>query len=233
MKKIKTIHYYLTLSITAVIITLLMIVIKPNTINTNIFTEKLIVIGAFFICCIFGISLAIYPNWWKKNKKNTNNNSNIKNQKTKRSFKGHHPDCNKFKNHITIIKNKSQCTGCLGLTIGAIISIIVMILYLIIPLKISTNVYYVLFIIGIIILFLAYGEILFLKRNRLFHIITNSLLIIGLLIITLSILEITKNLIYAIITLILCILWLNTRIYFSNQQHHKVCKSCIKECKSY
>lgn len=233
MKKIKTIHYYLTLSITAVIITLLMIVIKPNTINTNIFTEKLIVIGAFFICCIFGISLAIYPNWWKKNKKNTNYNPNLENQKTRRSFKGHHPDCNKFKNHIIIIKNKPRCTGCLGLIIGAFASILVMILYLIIPLKLTINIYYILLIIGIIILFLVYGEILYVKRNRLIHIIINSLLIISFIIITLSILEITKNLIYAIIILILSFLWLNTRIYISNKQHHKICDSCTKECKSY
>jgi len=89
LKKIKTIHYYLTLSITAVILTLIMILIKPNTTNTNIFTEKLLVIAAFFTSCIFGISLTIYPNWWKKNKKNTRYNPNLKNQKTKRSFKGH------------------------------------------------------------------------------------------------------------------------------------------------
>lgn len=233
MKKIITSSYYLFLSITAVILTVLMIQIKPNIINTNIFTEKLLVIGAFFTSCILGISLAIYPNWWKKNKKNTKYTPNFKNLETKRSFKGHHPDCNNFKNHIILIKNKPRCTGCLGLIIGAIVSILLIILYQIIPLKLSINIYYILFIIGIIILFLVYGEILFLKRNRFLHIILNSLLILSFLIITLSILEITKNSIYAIITLILCILWLNTRIIISNQQHHRICNSCNKECKSY
>jgi hypothetical protein len=233
LKKIITSSYYLFLSITAVISSVLMILIKPNIINTNIFTEKLLVIGAFFTSCILGISLAIYPNWWKKNKIHTNYNQNFKYPEKKRSFKGHHPDCNKFKNHIIFIKNKPRCTGCLGLIMGAITSILLIILYLIIPLKLSINTYYILFIIGIIILFLVYGELLFLKRNRFVHILLNSLLIIGFLIITLSILEITNNSIYAIITLILCFLWLNTRIIISNQQHHRICDSCIKECKSF
>ena len=115
MREIKNIFYYLLLSITAIILILIMVLVKPNTTNTNTYVDKLFVAGIFFTSCIFGISIAIYPNWWKKNKQNTNHTSNLKRSKTSRSFQGHHPDCNMFKNHIIIIKNKPRCAGCLGL----------------------------------------------------------------------------------------------------------------------
>lgn len=233
MKEIRTIHYYLLLSFLAVLLIFLMIIIKPNIINSNTFLEKLLVAGLFFTSSIIGISIAISPNWWKKIKHKTKNTQNFKKLKTCRSFRGHHPDCIKFKNHIITFNNKPRCTGCLGLIIGAFTSILLIILYLILPLNFSIEFYYVLFISGIIILFLVYVEILFIKRNRSFHILLSSLLIISFLIINLSILEITKNFIYAILTIILCFLWLNTRIYISNQQHHRICDSCKKECKSY
>lgn len=233
MREIKNIFYYLLLSITAIILILIMVIAKPNTTNTNNYVDKLFVAGIFFINCIFGISIAIYPSWWKKNKQKTNHTTNLKRPQTRRSFQGHHPDCNMFKNHIIFIKNKPRCAGCLGLIIGALTSILLIILYLTIPLKLSINIYYILLIIGIIILIFIYIEILLLKRNKVVHILLNSLLILSFLTITISVLEITKNSIYTILTILLSYLWLDTRIYLSNQKHQSICQSCIQECKSY
>ena len=233
MREVKTIYYYLLLSIIAVILILIMVVFKPITSNTNFFGDKLLVVGIFFTSCIFGISLAIYPNWWRKNKRNTNHIPNLKRVKTSRSFQGHHPDCSMFKNHIINIKNKSYCAGCLGLIIGALASILLIILYLILPFKFSINFYYILLILGIIILIFIYGEISFLKRNIFLHIPLNSILILSFLTITISVLEITKNSIYAIFTILLCFLWLDTRIHISNKKHQSICDSCNYDCKSY
>jgi hypothetical protein len=221
------------LSIIASVLILIMMLDRTTNINTDFFEYRFIVTGVFITSCIFGISLAIYPNWWRKNKRNTNHTTNIKRPKTSRSFQGHHPNCKMFKNHIIIIKNKPRCAGCLGLIIGALASIILITFYLIIPLKLSTNINYILLIIGIIILIFVYIEILISKRNKFFHIIFNSLLIISFLTITISVLEISKNLIYAVLTILLCFLWLDTRIHISNQKHQKICNSCIQECKSY
>lgn len=233
MKKIKTISYYLLLSIIAFIIIIIMTLDKTNTTNTNTVIEKLFIAAVFIFSCIFGISLAIYPNWWKKSKKNTDYNFNSKKSKTNRIFQGHHPNCNMFKNHIIIIKNKPRCTGCLGLIIGALASILLITLYLIIQFTLSINIYNILIIIGIIVLILVFIEISLPKRNKFLHILLNSLLIINFLTITISILEITKNLIYVAFTIILCFLWLDTRIHISKQQHHKICNSCPQNCKSY
>jgi hypothetical protein len=233
LREEKTIFYYIILSIIAAVLILIMVQDRPTNINTNFFEYRFIITGIFITSCIFGISLAIYPNWWRKNKQKTNHTNNIKRPKTSRSFQGHHPNCKMFKNHIIIIKNKTQCAGCLGLIIGALASIILITFYLIIPLKPSININYILLIIGIIILIFVNTEILISKRNKLFHIILNSLLIISFLTITISVLEISKNLIYAVLTILLCFLWLDTRIHISNQKHQKICNSCIQKCKSY
>jgi hypothetical protein len=233
LREIKNIFYYLLLSITAIILILIMVLAKPITTNTNNYVEKLFVAGIFFISCIFGISIAIYPRWWIKNKQKTNHKPNLKRPKTSRSFQGHHPDCSMFKNHIIFIKNKPRCAGCLGLIIGALSSILLITLYLIIPLKISINIYYIFLILGIIILIFVYIEILLSKRKKVVHILFNSLLILSFLIITISVLEITKNSIYTILTILLSFLWLDTRIHISNQKHQSICDSCIQECKSY
>jgi len=233
LREIKNIFYYLLLSITAIILILIMVLAKPNTTNTNNYVDKLFIAGIFFISCIFGISIAIYPSWWKKNKQKTNHTPNLKRPKTSRSFQGHHPDCNMFKNHIIFIKNKPRCAGCLGLILGALTSILLITLYLTIPLKLSINIYYIFLILGIIILIFVYIEIRLLKRNNIVHILINSLLIISLLTITISVLEITKNSTYTILTILLSYLWLDTRIHISNQKHQNICQSCIQECKSY
>ena len=169
MREIKNIFYYLLLSITAIILILIMVLAKPITTNTNNYVDKFFVAGIFFTSCLFGISIAIYPSWWRKNKQKTNHPPNLKRPKTSRSFQGHHPDCNMFKNHIIFIKNKPRCAGCLGLITGASASILLIILYLTITLEISINIYYILLILGIIILIFVYIEIIISKRNKFFH----------------------------------------------------------------
>ena len=233
MKEVRTIFYYFLLSIIATFLILMMVFLQPIIDNKITIFDKFFVAAVFFTSCTFGITIAIYPNWWRKNKRNTNHTSNLQKIKTSRSFKGHHPDCSMFRSHIVIISNKPRCAGCLGLTIGTLISIFLMIFYLIFPVELSLNLYYILFLIGIFVLFFVYGEIMFFKRKNFLHILLNILFILSFFAITISVLEITKNLLYATITIVMCFLWLNTRILFSKYQHMKICFSCIQECKSY
>jgi hypothetical protein len=224
------IYYYFLLSFVAVGLIFIMVLIKPINSNTISFLDKLFVTVAFFCSCIFGISIAIYPNWWKKN---TNKTSNFQKSKASRSFKGHHPDCNMFESHIVIIGNKPRCAGCLGLLIGAITSIFLITFYLFLPYRFSITLFYIVFIIGIFVLFFVYTEIAFFKRKNFFHILLNILLVLSFLAITISVLEISKNLIYGILTVVLCFLWLDTRIHISNYKHMRICSNCIQDCKSY
>ncbi len=233
MRKIKNIFYYLLLSFIAVLLILIMIFLKPDTSNTTSFLDKVFVSFAFFASCVFGISIAIYPSWWRKNKQNTDHISEIQPSKKSRSFQGHHPDCSMFSSHVIIIKNKARCAGCLGLIIGALASICLMILYLIFNIKFPTVMNYFILIFGILLLIFVYGEIIISKRNMFFHILLNCLLILTFFVITISVFELTKNPVYGLIAVIFCFLWLDTRIHISNYQHQRICASCAQECKSY
>ena len=233
MKKLKPIFYYLLLSFTAVVLIIIMIFLKQDTSNTTSFLDKVFVSFAFFASCIFGISIAIYPNWWRKNKQSADHTSNIQTSKKSRLFHGHHPDFNIFRSHVVIIKNKARCTGCLGLVIGALVSIFLMILYLILNFKFPIVMYYLILFFGIVLLIFVYGEIIISKRSMFFHILLNCLLILSFFVITISVFELTKNPIYGAITVIFCFLWLDTRIHISNYQHQRICASCVQECKSY
>jgi hypothetical protein len=226
------VFYYLLLSVIAAVLVLTMVLVRPIA-DTITFYEKLFVAIVFIASCLFGISLAIYPNWWRTKSHQINHASKVKEGKIKRSFQGHHPDCNTFKSHIIFIKNKPRCAGCLGLALGSLVSILLMALYLFLPYRLPIATSYILLMLGIFALLLVYGEIILNKRHTLLHIIINSLLVLSFLVITISVVEITKGPVYGILTILICFLWLDTRIHLSNQQHKNICASCTKSCKTY
>lgn len=231
MKQKRNVFYYIVLSIIAAFLVLAMAYLIPSE-NITLF-DKLFVGGAFITSCIFGISIAINPGWFRRFTKHIKKNINS-NQKKKRKmkYKGHHPSCGKFQNHIIDTKNKSYCAGCIGLEIGSIISIFSIIIYIVSDMK-STNMFQILIIFGLILIGLAYAEIMIPKRYAIIHVISNILLVIGLLIVTISIFEITGNKIYGMMGVTLSFLWLDTRVQLSSWQHNRICSNCNESCKIY
>ena len=155
----------------------------------------------------------------------------IKNKKINRI--GHHPNCQNFKNHIIKIKKRVYCTGCLGLGIGSIISIIILFFYLILLNNHSILIYQYLFYLGIIFIYLSFLDSLILKKFKIIHILSNILLIIGFLLIILCTFEVTGKLIFGLIGILASFLFLETRIQISILNHVTICNNCMKECKMY
>ena len=113
---------------------------SPNIVSTN---DKLLISGLFISSCIFGISLAIHPGWFRRLIKHGNQDSNKeKSKKTKLTFKGHHPDCDQFKHHILTVNDKIHCAGCLGLALGSLLSIFLGVIYVIFINKFSFIFYF-------------------------------------------------------------------------------------------
>lgn len=234
MKQQKNIFYYLTLSIAAAFLLLILAFFSPSNISIIGTYDKLVIGGAFITSCIFGISLAIWPSWHKKLVISRNHDANKQQeQKTNRERQGHHPNCNQFQNHIIRIKNKTYCAGCLGLTIGSIISIFFMIIYLIIASNNSLTTFHFFIILGFIIIGIIYIEIMLPIRHAVIHVISNIFLVIGFLLITIGIFEITGNRIYGFACILLSFLWLDTRIQLSNWRHGLICGNCTETCKVY
>jgi hypothetical protein len=132
LKQNKNIFYYIILSIAAAVLLLILIFLSPLNTTTIVIHDKLFVGGMFITSCIFGISLALYPRWFRRLTKHATHHLNSeKSRKITRKYKGHHPDCGNFQGHTIETKNKTLCAGCLGLSIGSIISIILAIIYIV------------------------------------------------------------------------------------------------------
>ena len=235
MKQKNVIFYYIFLSALAAILLLILIFFGPTDPNLINFSDRLLIGFIFIICCILGISLALFPGWYKKilktRKKANINKKNVSKNLPKR--KGHHPDCDEFENHVIKINNKTICTGCLGLLMGCIISILLVFLYIVIAEWVASNMFFILFLLGLILIVFNFIEIMFPIRQKNIHIFSNILIIIGFLMIYISVFEITGSITFAILGLIMSFLWLDTRVQLSCYRHTTICSNCKKNCKMY
>jgi len=226
--------YYIILSITAEILLLTICFLSYSSATSIDLSYKLFIGGLFIGSCLFGISIAQYPGWYKKliHQKKHNLNKQQTN-KTARKRKGHHPDCEPFQYHTIRTQKKIFCAGCFGLSLGSILSISVMVLYIIIENNMSSTLFYLFLFIGIIIIDLIFIETFLSIKNTMVHIIANVLLVISFLLICISILEITGNPLFVALGILFSILWLDTRIHLSNWRHTLICKNCGENCKMY
>ena len=234
MKEKHEVIYYIVFSIIAVFLLLVLIYFGASNKQPIRFYDKLLIGGLFIVSCLFGISLAFFPSWYKRILKPGKSNQNIKDDnKDLRRRKGHHPDCGSFKNHVIAFGEKYLCTGCLGLAIGSIISILLILIYLVFSYGNSSYLFYLFFFIGLIIIAFNFIEIMFPVRNRYVHIFSNSLFVLGFFLIIIGIFELTGSIAYAIISLIFSFLFFSTRIQLSHRRHSLICKLCSKKCKMY
>jgi len=227
----KTLCAYLTFSFIA---TVLIILIVSTTLPHPIsLPEKAGIASVFILCCIVGISFTLYPNWVRRYfSKGKNKEKNMALQ-VKRSFEGHHPDCPTFQNHTVQWKKKTWCAGCLGLFIGLCASILLMILYLAVDIQLTKAVSYVLLALGLLILPVVYVEILYQRKSAILHVFINSMLPISFFIITIAVEGLTGTFVYGFFTILLCFLWLDTRIQLSSWYHRAYCINCSESCKMY
>ena len=234
MKQTNTVLSYLILSIIASALILLLPILEVSNIHTININDKLFIGGAFITSCLLGISLTMYPGWYKRITKQRNHSIDIHHsQKKARKRQGHHPDCNQFQNHTIKIKNKTLCAGCFGLSIGSLVSIVLMTVYISLAQNMPITLFYILLALAFIIIGLVYVEIIFPKRHSTVHIVSNISLVVSFFLITISIFEATGSIIYGITSVILSFLWLDTRIQLSNWRHTVICKNCSKICKMY
>ena len=234
MKEKTNFIYYIILSITAEILLIAVVFLNYSSKISIDLSDKLFIGGLFIGSCLFGISIAQYPGWYKRFiywKKQSLNKQNV--NKTTRRRKGHHPDCEQFFYHTIKTQKKIFCAGCFGLSLGSIISISVMIFYIIINNNISSSIFYLFLYLGIISIDLIFIETFLSIKNTTVHVISNVLLVVSFLLICISILEITGNPLYVAISILFSILWLDTRIHISNWRHALICKNCAENCKMY
>ena len=212
---------------------ILFVVLTPSQTSLISFLEKVGLAIVFILCCIIGISFTIRPNWIRHYFPKTKNLEKNIQLDFKRSFQGHHPDCLIFKNHTIQLRGKTWCAGCLGLFIGLCSAIVIMILYLITDIQL-TNVMSLLFLIfGLFTLAVVFIEILHRSRHAIVHVFINSLMPVSFFLITIAVSSITGEFIYGFFSILMCFLWLDTRIHFSKSRHRILCTECSESCKMF
>ncbi len=233
MKYTRTLLVYLAFSFIAAVLIILLVGTTPSDTRPISFLEKGGLACIFILCCIIGISFTLHPNWvrryfskFKDEEKNTL-------PQGKRSFQGHHPDCSTFQNHTVQWKERTWCAGCFGLLIGLCVSILLMILYAVTDFQFTKMMSYFLLLLGLFILPVVYVEILYRSRHAIVHVVINSLMPLSFFIITISVGGITGKFIYGFFTILLCFLWLDTRIQLSKWHHRSLCTHCFESCKMF
>ncbi len=232
MNQTKIVLSYLALSVAGAAILAVFVSMTPAPTRTLVVLEKMVVAGVFIVICVFGLSFSLRPNWVRlfiSKKENTVKNHS---EALQRSFRGHHPDCKTFENHRVISLNKTWCAGCLGLLIGCLLSIILMTLFVVVPYPPPTISRLLLFF-GLFVIALVYLEIIKGSRHSIIHVLSNGILVLSFFFITTSIVELSGKVEYGLYTILLCILWLDTRIQLSRWHHTRFCSSCPEPCKIY
>ena len=150
-----------------------------------------------------------------------------------RSFFGHHPNCDRFQAHRITIGNKTWCAGCFGLLLGSLVSILFMVIYTISSTGLSQSTSVMLLLLGLVLVVLILIETISKSRRAVTHLFFNVLLTPSFFFITMSVTELTGKSFFGLFTILLCALWLDTRVTLSTWSHRSTCSFCQESCKIY
>jgi len=233
LKYTTTIYLYPVFSVIAAVLILLIVGTTPSQSLSLSLQEEVGIASVFILCCSIGISFTLRPNWVRRSILRFQNEEKNTQPRGERSFQGHHPDCPPFKNHTIRWKEKTWCAGCLGLFIGLCAAILLMILYMATDFQLIKMMSYLLLLLGLSILPVVYVEILHRSKYAGVHVFINSMLPLSFFIITISVEAITGKFISSLFTILLCFLWLDTRIQLSKWHHSLLCTHCSENCKMF
>jgi hypothetical protein len=211
----------------------LMILWVPSPTTTISLNDKVAVSGIFIASCFVGITLALYPGWIRRvTGKEPRTVHRIQGRPT-RLFSGHHPDCERFQTHRIIVDKKTWCAGCLGLLIGSLLSILLMALYTISSTGLSRFTYGMLLLLGLVLVVVIFLETIIRSTRASTHLFFNGMFIPSFFFITMSVTELTGKSLFGMFSVLLCALWLDTRVTLSTWRHRSTCSRCTEPCKMY
>jgi hypothetical protein len=233
LKDYRVVYFFLILSVIAMLLVLVLIGLTPSQ-NTHLsFSEKVGTVGVFIICCVFGISFTMKPNWVRRLVSASKDQEKNAQSNGERLFRGHHPDCSPFQNHTIQMNGKTLCAGCLGLSLGLFAAIGSMIVYTITDIQQTKTMSFLLLLLGLIFLMLVYIEIFYESISPILHVFLNSLMPLGFSLITIAVGGFTGEPLYGFFSILLCFLWLDTRIRLSKWRHSSICIQCPESCKRF
>ena len=233
MRPTKEVFLSIFFACIAMVFVSLMILMASSPTTTLSLNDKLVVSALFIVSCCVGISLALFPGWIRRiGSKETTAAKDMDTYQT-RSFFGHHPDCERFQAHRITIGNKTWCAGCFGLLLGSLVSILFTVIYATFSTGFSQFFYGLLLFLGLVLVVVIFLETVSKNRLPATHVFFNAMLIPSFFFITMSVTELTGKALFGVFTVLLCVLWLDTRVTLSTWRHRSTCSLCKESCKMY
>ncbi len=221
------------LSLIAMVIVLLLVSARYPERPAIDDSTRLLVSGAFVASCALGISLAFRPNWYKRKSSIRHDSVQLDDAGTPRALRGHHPDCESFEGHRIAFTGKTYCAGCLGISVGASLAIVMVIGYAVLAKDGIGGIAPAMTATGLAAIMLAFLETALLSKSPLAHVTSNASFIIGLFLVATGLLEHTGNGYVGLLGVLFAYLWTDTRIRLSGWRHSVICNRCSRACKVY
>jgi len=196
------------------------------------------VIGSIFgSICILGSLAALFPKecsgtlHFRKeeapvNKYSCSQESDLASYRVRFAVRGHHPDCGNFSAHVFRISNRTFCTSCTGLLLGALISLVANILYFSNGWQIGQESLPMAYfgILGVSFGLLQFP--LFKNRKSPLRFLLNSFFVLGAFLILVGIDTLVHSVALDLFLILLIVFWIFTRISLSQWDHKRICYPC-------
>lgn len=211
-----TFIYFISVSLIGLFFLPIMVFKIPD--NSTSHWPHYLIFSFFGLICFLGMLVGIFPSKFQKK------DSSIM------EFKGHHPDCGNFSGHVIQLVGKTYCAGCTGLIIGAIISLLGILSYLLGRLPCENKI--IIFWLGFTgtLTSLLYNSLSKWRTNFL-NLFLNAFFVLEAFMLLLGVEEINNSLLTELYLLILIPIWIITRILSSQRTHNRICQNCdLKKC---
>lgn len=207
-----------------------------QTLSVDLPWRKPLVGSIFASICLLGVAAGLSPSkcsqafhFKRKSQKRSSHTIETAGAE-KRTFplRGHHPSCGNFSAHVFQLGNRTFCAGCTGLILGAIISLLGVILYFFSDLSAERGGFIVFWLgfVGVVCGLLQYN----LKVKRSFvHLFLNVIFVFCAFLLLVGIDATTHNLVIGFYFNALSVFWILTRIVLSQQDHQRICATCNLE----
>lgn len=224
---------FLTISFAGLTLTATLILSSPAA--PDLFQGRQILVGGIFISiCVLGILAGCWPsrcfsiiNLQRVKSSEFAVKSDLTGSLEKPlRLKGHHPDCIGFQDHVVRIRNSTLCAGCVGLVLGATLSILVSTAYFLGGFSVCP-VPQLTFWVGF--LWVCCGLLQYsvsILGRGFIHLTVNALFVLGVLLLLVSLDQIRQNTILDLYFLTLTLFLIYTRIMLSQLDHKKTCATC-------
>jgi hypothetical protein len=119
------------------------------------------------------------------------------------------------------------------LAVGSIASILLMSVLIAISPQFPAGVWQVFLVSGLAMVGAKYLEPVVFQGDASVRFVFNALLVLGLLFVVIGAFQLTGNVIFGLLAIVLSFLFLDTRVQLSTIRHSQTCTSCRENCKAY